>query len=76
MGSQDQRRAPVRASKARTIPRSTSTARLSPIDEPVTTTSPAMAGAEVTWYWPRSRRSTPRVRSTCPLVPKSEHGGR
>jgi hypothetical protein len=49
IGSQLQRSAPERASKARTIPRSTSTARLSPIDDPTTTTSPATAGAEVTW---------------------------
>ena len=49
IGSQVQRSAPVRASKARTMPRSTSTARLSPIDDPTTTTSPAIAGAEVTW---------------------------
>ena len=33
-----------------------------------------MAGAEVTWYWPRSRRSTPRVRSTWPL--RAEVGAR
>ena len=44
IGSQDQRRAPERASKARTMPRSRSTARLSPMEEPTMTRSPGDGG--------------------------------
>ncbi len=48
VGFHVQRRLPLRASKARTIPRPVSTFQLSAIDEPVITRSLAIAGAEVT----------------------------
>src|SRR5215472_10725486 len=47
MGSQLQRSSPERASKALTTPLGLSTRSLSAIDEPTMTTSPAIAGAEV-----------------------------
>ena len=45
------------------MPRSDSTARLSPIAEPTTTRSPMTAGGDVTWYLPGSTLPTPCVRS-------------
>jgi hypothetical protein len=48
IGSQLQRSAPVRASNARTTPRSISAERLSPIDEPTTTSPFTTAGGDVT----------------------------
>ena len=48
-GLQRQRSAPVRASNARTTPLPVSACQLSPIDEPVITRSPTIAGGDVTW---------------------------
>ena len=48
IGSQLQRSVPLFASYAPTTPRSRSTARLSPIDEPTMTRSPITAGGDVT----------------------------
>src|SRR5580698_8954185 len=48
IGSQLHTKAPVRASKARTVPSSSSTARLSPMEEPTMTLPSTMAGGEVT----------------------------
>lgn len=47
--------APVRASKAKTVPLGASVRRLSPIDVPVMTVSPMIAGAEVIWNSPGQR---------------------
>src|SRR5229473_7600177 len=48
MGSQLHTSRPLRASKARTVPSSSSTARLSPIEEPTITLPSRIAGGEVT----------------------------
>jgi transposase-like protein len=55
IGSHIQRSSPVRASKARTMPRSNVAARLSPTADPTTTRPPTTTGGDVTPY---SRVST------------------
>src|SRR5690349_7382669 len=71
IGFQLQRRAPVRASNARTTPLGASTRTLSSTPEPTTTRSPITAGGEVTKYSPGRNEPTPRVNLIWPSVPKS-----
>src|SRR5262245_12466940 len=73
MGSQLQRSPPVPASNARTTPRSRSTLRLSPIEEPTTTVLLTIAGGDVISYSPSSTFPAPGLRSTSPELPKAAH---
>src|SRR5580692_10728096 len=73
MGSQLQRSAPLRASKARTTPAGMSTLWLSLIAEPTITTSSITAGGEVMWYQPALYPGTSR-RLISPPLPKSAQG--
>src|SRR5580704_16250671 len=73
MGSQLQRSAPLRASRARTTPAGMSTRWLSLIAEPTITTSSIAAGGEVMWYHPARYPETLR-RLISPPLPKSSQG--
>ena len=68
-GSQLQRGAPVRASKARTRPEGAAARPLSLIAEPTITTSPTTTGADEIWNSP-GQTSAPGSISTCPFFPK------
>src|SRR5687768_10959231 len=74
IGSQLHRFAPVRASNPRTVPRSRSTPRLSPIDDPTITTPLTTAGGDVTPYSPFATGPTSSVRSIVPPAAKSWQG--
>src|SRR6266851_9856115 len=73
-GSKLQRGAPVRASKARTVPSGASTRTLSEIEEPTTTTPRLTTGAEVIWNSPGQTNGFPISSVTSPLVPNSAQG--
>src|ERR1044071_7624597 len=81
MGSQLQRNAPVRASKARTTPLDMSTLELSLMAEPTITRSSTTAGGDVMWYCPgiylaTSLRLTPRPRQNPRKASRSPHPAR
>src|SRR5438552_8078381 len=67
MGSQLQRKAPDRVSKARTTPAGISTRPLSSIADPTTTMSSITAGGDVMWYQPARKpgdRKSTRLNSS------------
>ena len=73
-GFQAQASAPVRASKARTMPGAASTSRLSATKPLITTRSRITSGGEVGCTAQARGSSRSRRRSTRPSVPKSPQG--